>query len=49
VSLITESHNEKAQALYKANGFEEMARAEAVPLFEDSRKHDWVLFTRKVA
>ncbi|HXV31875.1 MAG TPA: N-acetyltransferase [Sinorhizobium sp.] len=49
VSLITESHNEKAQALYKANGFKEMARVQAVPLFEDSRKHDWVLFTRKIA
>ncbi|MCA1441017.1 GNAT family N-acetyltransferase [Ensifer sp. IC4062] len=49
VSLITESHNERAQALYRINGFEEVARAEAVPLFEDSRKHDWVLFTRKVA
>ena len=49
VSLITESHNEKAQALYKRNGFEEVTRAQAVPLFEDSRKHDWVLFTRKVA
>ncbi|OHV85275.1 GNAT family N-acetyltransferase [Ensifer sp. LCM 4579] len=49
VSLITESHNEKAQALYRMNGFEEVARAQAVPLFEDMRKHDWVLFTRKVA
>jgi ribosomal protein S18 acetylase RimI-like enzyme len=49
VSLITESHNERAQALYKRNGFEEVTRARAVPLFEDSRKHDWVLFTRKVA
>lgn len=49
VSLITESHNEKAQALYRMNGFEEVARAAAVPLFEDMRKHDWVLFTRKVA
>ncbi|MCG5477943.1 GNAT family N-acetyltransferase [Sinorhizobium alkalisoli] len=49
VSLITESHNEKAQALYGRNGFEEVARAQAVPLFEDMRKHDWVLFTRKVA
>ncbi|MBP2237936.1 ribosomal protein S18 acetylase RimI-like enzyme [Sinorhizobium kostiense] len=49
VSLITESHNDKAQALYRMNGFEEVARAEAVPLFEDMRKHDWVLFTRKVA
>ncbi|ASY62747.1 hypothetical protein SJ05684_c12920 [Sinorhizobium sojae CCBAU 05684] len=47
VSLITESHNEKAQALYRTNGFEEVARAEAVPLFEDMKKHDWVLFTRK--
>ncbi|MDK1376698.1 MULTISPECIES: GNAT family N-acetyltransferase [unclassified Sinorhizobium] len=49
VSLITESHNERAQALYKINGFEEVVRVEAVPLFEDSRKHDWVLFTRKIA
>lgn len=49
VSLITEGHNEKAQALYRMNGFEEVARAEAVPLFEDMRKHDWVLFTRKAA
>ncbi|NRP73540.1 Mycothiol acetyltransferase [Ensifer psoraleae] len=49
VSLITESHNETAQALYKVNGFEEVARVEAVPLFEDSKKHDWVLFTRQVA
>ncbi|WP_461551994.1 GNAT family N-acetyltransferase [Sinorhizobium meliloti] len=49
VSLITESHNETAQALYRLNGFEEVARAEAVPLFEDSRKHDWVLFTRNAA
>lgn len=49
VSLITESHNDGAQALYRANGFGEAARAEAVPLFEGSRKHDWVLFTRKVA
>ncbi|HEV7307897.1 GNAT family N-acetyltransferase [Ensifer sp.] len=49
VSLITESHNMKAQALYRANGFDEAARVEAVPLFEESKKHDWVLFTRKVA
>ncbi len=49
VSLITESHNDAAQALYRKNGFKEAARAEAVPLFEGSRKHDWVLFTRKVA
>ncbi|KQW75476.1 acetyltransferase [Ensifer sp. Root142] len=49
VSLITESHNDRAQTLYRANGFEEAARTEAVPLFEGSRKHDWVLFTRKVA
>ncbi len=49
MSLITESHNETAQALYRMNGFEEVARAAAVPLFEDSRKHDWVLFTRNVA
>ncbi|NVD41169.1 GNAT family N-acetyltransferase [Ensifer sp. HO-A22] len=49
VSLITESHNEAAQALYRKNGFTETDRAEAVPLFDGSRKHDWVLFTRKVA
>ncbi|PDT39917.1 MULTISPECIES: GNAT family N-acetyltransferase [Sinorhizobium] len=49
VSLITEGHNDKAQSLYRVNGFEERARGEAVPPFEDSRKHDWVLFTRKVA
>ena len=49
VSLITESHNDRAQALYRANGFGEAARAGAVPLFEESKKHDWVLFTRKVA
>ncbi|HEV7318294.1 MAG TPA: GNAT family N-acetyltransferase [Ensifer sp.] len=49
VSLITESHNDKAQALYRANGFDEAARVEAVPLFEESKKHDWVLLTRKVA
>ncbi|WP_429816891.1 N-acetyltransferase family protein [Ensifer sp. B1-9] len=49
VSLITESHNDRAQALYRANGFGEAARAEAVPLFDESKKHDWVLFTRKVA
>ncbi|OAP34446.1 acetyltransferase [Sinorhizobium glycinis] len=49
VSLITESHNDKAQSLYRVKGFEEVARARAVPLFEDSRKHDWVLFTRKLA
>ncbi|MGE6783185.1 GNAT family N-acetyltransferase [Ensifer adhaerens] len=49
VSLITESHNVSAQALYRANGFGEAARVEAVPLFEESKKHDWVLFTRNVA
>ncbi|CAN7416398.1 GNAT family N-acetyltransferase [Pararhizobium sp. LjRoot235] len=46
VSLITESHNETAQALYHASGFVEKARLPAVPLFEDSKKHDWVLFAR---
>ncbi|MDX3929407.1 MAG: GNAT family N-acetyltransferase [Shinella sp.] len=49
VSLITESHNDRAQALYRRNGFCEIARTEAVPLSADSKKHDWVLFTRKVA
>lgn len=46
VSLITESHNETAQALYRASGFVEKARLPAVPLFEDSKRHDWVLFAR---
>ncbi|MEI2300351.1 GNAT family N-acetyltransferase [Ensifer sp. MJa1] len=49
VSLITESHNDRAQALYRASGFGEAARVEAVRLFEESKKHDWVLLTRKVA
>jgi ribosomal protein S18 acetylase RimI-like enzyme len=46
VSLITESHNETAQALYFASGFVEKARLPAVPLFEDSKRHDWVLLAR---
>lgn len=46
VSLITEGHNETAQALYFASGFVEKARLPAVPLFEDSKRHDWVLLTR---
>ncbi|WP_086996358.1 GNAT family N-acetyltransferase [Rhizobium sullae] len=46
VSLITASDNEAALALYEKNGFSQAARAEAVPLFENSRKHEWVLLTR---
>lgn len=46
VSLITESHNDTALALYAANGFVEKARLEAVPLFEDSKRHEWVLLAR---
>lgn len=48
VSLITESHNETALSLYRANGFAEVTRLEAVPLDENSKKHDWVLLTRNV-
>ena len=46
VSLITASDNDAALALYKKNGFSEAARADAVPLFESSKKHEWVLLTR---
>ncbi|ULJ73415.1 GNAT family N-acetyltransferase [Rhizobium gallicum] len=46
VSLITASDNEAALALYEKNGFSQAARAEAVALFENSRKHEWVLLTR---
>ena len=49
VSLITESHNDAALRLYCAHGFVERARLAAVPLFEDSKRHDWVLLTRNVA
>ena len=48
VSLITESHNDTALALYAANGFAEKARLEAVPLFEDSKRHEWVLLARNM-
>ncbi|WP_349434087.1 GNAT family N-acetyltransferase [Pararhizobium sp. A13] len=48
VSLITESHNETALTLYAASGFVEKARLPAVPLFEDSKRHDWVLLTRNM-
>ncbi len=46
VSLITESHNDTALKLYGAHGFIEKARLAAVPLFEDSKRHDWVLMAR---
>ncbi|CAN7561024.1 GNAT family N-acetyltransferase [Rhizobium sp. LjRoot98] len=48
VSLITESHNDTALALYAANGFAEKARLAAVPLFEDSKRHEWVLLARNM-
>jgi ribosomal protein S18 acetylase RimI-like enzyme len=46
VSLIAASDNDKALALYKKNGFSEKAREKAEPLFEGSRKHEWVLLAR---
>jgi ribosomal protein S18 acetylase RimI-like enzyme len=49
VSLITASDNEPALALYAGNGFSETARLDAVPLFEGSKRHAWVLMTRKAA
>lgn len=49
VSLITESYNEAAQSLYRSLGFSEVARREAVPLYENSRSHEWVLMTRNAA
>jgi len=49
VSLITASDNEPALALYARNGFSEAARLNAVPLFEGSKRHAWVLMTRKAA
>ena len=48
-SLITESHNDTAQALYRDLGFVEVARREAVPLYENSKRHDWVLMIREAA
>lgn len=49
ISLITESHNETALGLYKSYGFAEVTRRQAVPLFDDSKEHDWVLLTRGAA
>jgi ribosomal protein S18 acetylase RimI-like enzyme len=49
VSLITESQNDTAQALYRSEGFVEVARREAVPLSETSNRHDWILMIRKAA
>lgn len=49
VSLITASDNEAASSLYGRNGFLEAARADAVPLFENSKRHAWVLMTRSAA
>jgi ribosomal protein S18 acetylase RimI-like enzyme len=46
-SLITESDNDTAQALYRSQGFVEAARRQAVPLYENSKRHDWVLMIRK--
>ena len=47
VSLITESDNGAALALYRACGFAEVARVPAMPL--DQKRHDWVLLTRNPA
>ncbi|ABC90723.1 putative acetyltransferase protein [Rhizobium etli CFN 42] len=49
VCLITASDNEAALSLYGRNGFSEAARADAVPLFENSKRHAWVLMTRSAA
>lgn len=49
ISLITESHNETALGLYGSRGFVETARRRAVPLFDNSKEHDWVLLTRGAA
>lgn len=49
ISLITESHNETALGLYKSHGFAEVTRRQAMPLFDNSKKHDWVLLTRGAA
>lgn len=46
VSLITSDNNEAALSLYGKNGFSEAARKNAVPLFDNSKKHAWVLMTR---
>jgi ribosomal protein S18 acetylase RimI-like enzyme len=46
VSLITADNNEAALSLYERNGFSEVARINAVPLFDNSKKHAWVLMTR---
>jgi ribosomal protein S18 acetylase RimI-like enzyme len=46
VSLITADNNEAALSLYGRNGFSEAARMNAVPLFDNSKKHAWVLMTR---
>jgi len=48
-SLITESDNDSAQALYRSAGFVEVARRQAVPLHENSRRHDWILMIRRAA
>lgn len=49
ISLITESHNDTALALYAASGFAERARLPAVPLFEGSKRHEWVLLARNMS
>lgn len=48
-SLITESDNAPALALYRSCGFAEIAREPAVPRAKDNRQHDWVLLTRNPA
>ena len=49
ISLITEGHNATALGLYGSRGFVEMTRKCAVPLFDNSKEHDWVLLTRGAA
>jgi ribosomal protein S18 acetylase RimI-like enzyme len=49
ISLITESHNTAALALYRSCGFAEISRNAAVPRLPDNQQHDWVLLTRNPA
>jgi ribosomal protein S18 acetylase RimI-like enzyme len=48
-SLITESDNDTAKALYRSEGFVEIKRRQAVPLYENSKRHDWILMIRTAA
>jgi ribosomal protein S18 acetylase RimI-like enzyme len=46
LSLITESYNAAALALYEAFGFRRIAQLDAFRLSESSTPHQWVLMTR---